>query len=502
VGYNFFPVDREQAFLFPPSLKDWVPENDPVWFVIDSVAGMDLTAFYTKYRADGTGATAYDPSMMVTLLIYAYCHGERSSRKIEWLCGRDVAFRVITANRIPDHTSICRFRSNHEEALGGLFVDVLRLCAKAKLVRLGLVALDGTKMKADAALDANRTEESIVAEVRTMFREADTVDEEEDRLYGDRRGDELPEDLRTRKGRLERLAQCRVQLAKEKAEAAAKQQAKLDKRAEEEKETGKKKRGRKPKPPGAKKDDPPKANVTDPESRIMKARSGYIQGYNGQIVVTEDQIVIAAEVTQEANDVRQLEPMVELARQNVRAVMKDGACEIGAFLTDAGYWSDANAAYAKDAGPDFHIATTKDWKQRKAARDAPPPRGRIPKDISARDRMERKLLTKAGRAKYRARGRTVEPVFGQVKSAGGFDRFSRRGLEACRSEWRLNLAAFNLQKLWRHELKEAAKCGQAAVSRAKKDLLRGFRTIRERISNAFSTTGPHFTLHPNRFVFP
>lgn len=495
MGYNFYPVDRDQQFLFPPSLKDWVPENDPVWFVIDSVAGLDLAAFYAKYRADGAGATAYDPSMMVTLLVYAYCHGERSSRKIEWLCGRDVAFRVITANRVPDHTSICRFRSNHEEALGGLFVDVLKLCAKAKLVRLGLVALDGTKMKADAALDANRTEEAVVAEVRKILGEAAAVDEEEDRLYGDRRGDELPEELRTKKGRLERLAQCREQLAKEKAEAAAKQQAKLDKRAEEEKETGTKKRGRKPKPPGAKKDDPPKVNVTDPESRIMKARSGYIQGYNGQIVVTEDQIVIAAEVTQEANDVRQLKPMVELARRNVRAVMPEGKSELGSVLGDAGYWSDANAAYAKDAGPDFHIATTKDWKQRKAAREAPPPRGRIPKDISARDRMERKLLTKVGRAKYRARGRTVEPVFGQVKSAGGFDRFSRRGLNACRSEWVFNLAAFNLKKLWRHALKEAAKRGQTAASRAKKDLLRGLRTIRERSSGAFSPAGPHFAFH-------
>jgi hypothetical protein len=407
-----------------------------------------------------------------------------------------VAFRVITANRVPDHTSICRFRSNHEEALGGLFVDVLRLCAKAKLVKLGLVALDGTKMKASAALDANRTEDAVVAEVRKILGEAAAVDEGEDRLYGDKRGDELPEELRTKEGRLGRLAQCREQLAKEKAEAAAKQQAKLDKRAEEERETGKKKRGRKPKPPGAKKDDPPKANVTDPESRIMKARSGYIQGYNGQIVVTEDQIVIAAEVTQEANDVRQLEPMVELARRNARAVMPEGEGELGSVLGDAGYWSDANAAYAKDAGPDFHIATTKDWKQRKAAREAPPPRGRIPKDISARDRMERKLLTKAGRAKYRARGRTVEPVFGQVKSAGGFERFSRRGLEACRNEWRFNLAAFNLQKLWRHELKETAKRGQTAGSRAKKDLLRGLRMIREMISDALSLAGPHFSFHP------
>jgi transposase len=467
MGYNFFPVDRDQQFLFPPSLRDWLPDGDPVWFVIDAVAGMDLSAFYAKYRSDGEGATAYEPSMMVSLLIYAYSHGERSSRKIEWLCERDVAFRLISANRVPDHSSICRFRATHEEALGALFVEALKLCSKAKMVKLGVVALDGTKMKASAALEANRTEEGLVAEVRKILAEADAADAKEDRLYGNRRGDELPEELRTKAGRLERLAQCREQLAREKAEAAAKQQAKLDQRGREERETGKKKRGRKPKPLGAAKEDPPKANVTDPESRIMKTRSGYVQGYNGQIVVTAEQVVVAADVTQEANDVRQLEPMVEQARENIRTVMQGGACEIGSVLADAGYWSDGNAAYAKDAASDFLIATNKDWKQRKAMREAPPPRGRIPKGLPSRERMERKLLTKAGRERYRMRGRTVEPVFGQAKSADGFDRFSRRGRKACQSEWKFYFAVFNLRKLWRHLRDQAAKSGQSGIDRPK-----------------------------------
>jgi transposase len=498
MGYNFYPVDRDQPFLFPPSLRDWLPTDDPVWFVIDAVDGMDLSAFYAKYRSDGAGATAYEPSMMVSLLVYAYCHGERSSRKIEWLCERDVAFRVIAANKVPDHSSICRFRSTHDEALGALFMDVLRLCAKAKLVKLGLVALDGTKMKAVAALEANRTEDGLEAEVRKILREAKAVDEEENRLYGDKRGDEVPEELRTKKGRMERLAQCREQLAKEKAEAAAKQQAKLDRRAEEEKETGKKKRGRKPKPPDAKKEDPAKANVTDPESRIMKTRSGYIQGYNGQIVVTKEQIVIAAEVTQEANDVRQLEPMVELARQNVRAVMKDGACEMGSFLADAGYWSDGNAAYAKDAGPDFHIATNKDWKQRKAMREAPPPRGRIPGGLPPRELMERKLLTKAGRAIYRMRGQTVEPVFGQAKSADGFDRFSRRGKKACQNEWKFYFAIFNLKKLWRHTMNEAVKREAVSAIQVKNVLQRGLFKVRRGLSDILRAACLHFGSHTPR----
>lgn len=492
MGYNFYPVDRDQPFLFPPSLRDWLPANDPVWFVIDAVGGMDLSAFYAKYRPDGAGATAYEPSMMVCLLIYAYCHGERSSRKIEWLCERDVAFRVIAANRAPDHSSICRFRSVHEEALGALFLEVLTLCAKAKLVKLGVVALDGTKMKGAAALEANRTEEGLEAEVRKILREAKARDEEEDRLYGNKRGDELPEELRTKKGRLERLAQCREQLAKEKAEAASKQQGKLDRRAKEEKETGQKKRGRKPKPPGATKKDPPKANVTDPESRIMKTRSGYVQGYNGQIAVTKEQIVIAAEVTQEANDVRQLEPMVELARRNARAVMPDGACELGSVLCDAGYWSEGNASYAKDAGPDFHIATNKDWKQRKALREAPPPRGRIPRGLSERDRMERKLLTRAGRALYKKRGCTVEPVFGQVKSANGFDRFSRRGKQACQNEWKFFFATYNLMKLWRHTLSEAVKRGSATTIWVKTDLTKSISKVLPGLSGAFRAACSHF----------
>lgn len=499
MSYNFYPVDRDQQFLFPPSLRDWLPADDPVWFVIDAVGGMDLGAFYAKYRPDGAGATAYDPSMMVSLLVYAYCHGERSSRKIEWLCERDVAFRVIAANRAPDHSSICRFRAAHEEALGALFLEVLKLCAKAKLVKLGVVALDGTKMRGAAALEANRTEDGLEAEVRKILAEAKARDEEEDRLYGDKRGDELPEELRTKKGRLERLAQCREQLAQEKAEVAAKQQAKLDRRAEEEKETGKKKRGRKPKPPGAAKEDPPKANTTDPESRIMKTRSGYVQGYNGQIAVTGEQIVIAAEVTQEANDVRQLEPMVELARRNARAVMGDGACELGALLADAGYWSEANAAYAKDAGPDFHIATNKDWKQRKAMREAPPPRGRIPGDLPERDRMERKLLTKAGRALYKKRGCTVEPVFGQVKSANGFDRFSRRGKRACQNEWKFFFATYNLMKLWRHTLSKAAKGRTAAALRMKKGLAKNLSEALPGLSGALRAAWLSFG-SPNRLI--
>lgn len=451
MAYNFHPVDREQMYLMPPCLRDWLPEDDLVWFVIDAVKQMDLSRFYAKYRQDGWGRAAYDPSMMVTLLLYAYCMGERSSRRIEWLCHRDIAFRVITANRAPDHSTIARFRQENEKELEELFVQVLRLCAEAGLVKVGVVALDGTKVKANASLSANRTYEAIREEVERMLSEAKARDAEEDRLFGGGyRGDELPEELRDPRSRLARLMAAKARLEKEAAEAALAQEAKISARRAEEEETGKKKRGRKPKDPDPTPDREAKANVTDPDSRIMKTRTGYVQGYNGQALVCETQIIVAADLAQEENDCRQLHPMVKQAKENLEAVGVDE--KMGALSADAGYWSEANCVEADPDGPELFVATTKDWKQRKAAREQPAPRGRIPRRLGVRERMERKLLTKRGREVYKKRSQIVEPVFGQVKVVRGCDRFMRRGYSACRSEWRLICATHNLLKLWRHFL--------------------------------------------------
>lgn len=444
MAYNFFRVDREQMYLFPPSLKDWVPEDDLSWFILDAVGEMDLEPFYGGYRADGLGGKGYEPSLMVALLLYAYCLGERSSRKIEWLCQRDVGFKVVAANLVPDHSSIARFRQDHEEKMKALFIQVLRLCVGAGLVKVGVVALDGTKIKGNAALEANRTKECIDSEVDKMFREAAAKDEEEDRLHGARRGDELPEGLRTRSDRLRRLKACREQIERKERAVALEREAKMAQRSEKEARTGQKVRGRKPKD---KKPEPAKANTTDPDSRTMKTRKGYVQGYNAQAVVTQGQIILAAEVTQEANDVKQLEPMVKQVLSNVREVLPEA--EVGVLLGDAGYWSRA-VGETDPAGPELLVATTKDWKQRKAAREAPPPRGRIPRDLSARDRMERKLLTKRGRRLYKIRGKTVEPVFGQVKDVRRCDRFMRRGATACDSEWKLIATTHNLLKLYKN----------------------------------------------------
>jgi transposase len=449
MGYNFLPCEREQLYLLPPALQDWLPEGDLTWFLLDAVAQMNLTAITRTYRADGWGQAAYEPAMMVALLLYAYCLGERSSRRIERLCQRDLAFRVITANQGPDHTTIARFRQTHETELATLFTQVLRLCAEAGLLKVGIVALDGTKIKANAALASNRTVETITAEVSRMLTEAQATDAAEDRQYGaELRGDELPEGLRDRQSRLARLQACQERLTQEAATATAQQQAKIETRQAEEAATGQKKRGRKPKAPEAAADRDAKANVTDPDSRIMKTQAGYVQGYNAQAVVTEDQIIVAAEVTQEENDIKQLHPMLERAQANLKAIAYPHA--VGTALADAGYCSEANLMAADPAGPALLIATNKDWKQRKALREQPPPRGRAPKGLTARDRMERTLLTKRGRRLYKKRGQTVEPVFGQIKSARGCDGFMRRGTAACDSEWKLLCATHNLLKLWRH----------------------------------------------------
>ena len=422
MGYHFLPCERDQLYLMPPALQDWLPEGDLAWFILDAVAQMNLAAIERTYRADGWGQAAYEPAMMVALLLYAYCLGERSSRRIERRCQRDVAFRVLTANQGPDHTTIARFRQTHETELATLFTQVLRLCAEAGLVKVGVVALDGTKIKAHAALASNRTVETITAEVSRMLTEAQATDAAEDRQYGPEQcGDELPEALRDRPAGWLGCRPARNGLTQEAADghgAAAGQDRDAAgrggrHRAEEagpQTEGGRGGRG-----PHA------KANVTDPDSRIMKTQAGYVQGYNAQAVVTEDQIIVAAAVTQEENDIKQLHPMLERAQANLKAIAHPQA--VGTALADAGYCSEANLMEADPDGPALLIATNKDWKQRKALREQPPPRGRSPKGLTARDRMERTLLTKRGRRLYKKRGQTVEPVFGQIKSTRGCDRF-------------------------------------------------------------------------------
>jgi len=452
VAYNLLLCDREQGYLMPPSLKEWLDEGHLAWFTIDAVSQMDLSEFYTAYRNDGWGAAAYDPSMMVAVLLYAYCRGIRSSRKIARALEEDVGFRVVAANQQPDFRTICRFRAEHEEELERLFVQVLRLCQEAGLVKLGVVALDGAKVAANAALDANRGYEVIEEEVRQMLAEARQVDAEEDQLFGpERRGDELPEGLGRRVERLKRLEEAKARLERESAEKAQAAQEHITQRQAEEVATGKKKRGRKPRKVEPTPPMEAKANITDPDSRIMKTRQGYVQGYNAQAIVSQDQIIVAVGVTQEANDVQQMKPMLGILERNLEAAGIEGRPRTA--LADAGYWSEANVIACSSAGgPELLVATTKDWKQRKALRERGCPRGRIPKKLSLRERMERKLLTRRGRALYKMRGVLVEPVLGQVKEGQSFRRFMRRGLQAAGCEWSLMGTTHNLLKLWRSGL--------------------------------------------------
>ncbi len=398
----------------PVSVRDWLPEDHFAWFVLEAVEQLDLSAFHAAYRDDGWGRQAYDPAMMLALLLYAYCEGERSSRRIERRCREDITYRVLSANQQPDHATICRFRQRHEQALAGLFVEAPRLCAEAGLAPSGVVALDGTKLRANASRERNRTQAKLEADVERMLAEAEQADAEEQADSGRERSDALPPELRSRSQRLARL------------------------REREQKDA----RGRQPKRPES--DPDTKVNLSDPDSRVVRDYWGHYQGYNAQAVATSEQVIVAAELTRAATDVQELEPMVEATNRNLAAL---GQAPIEILLTDAGYYSDANVRSLAAAGPELLIASRNDRNRRAAG---PAPRGRIPAGLSMRERMRRRLTTKRGRRLYEQRRWMIEPVFGQIKENRGIRRFQRRGFQAGASEWQLIAATHNLRKLYRH----------------------------------------------------
>lgn len=449
MSYNFLPYDQDQLYLMAPSIQEWVGEESLARFVSEVVDHFDregkLGRFYARRRADGWGRGAYHPVMMVKVVLYGYSVGVRSSRKLAQALEDSVGFRYLAANQQPDFRTIAEFRKEHVQELGSLFEEVLELCQEAGLVGLGRVALDGRRVKGNAALERSRTRKQIEAEVKAILAEAERLDAEEDARYGaDRRGDELPEGLRTREERLKRLKEAQARLEAREAAAREAQAEKLRRREEEERERGRRKRGRKPKRPDAVAErvrERAKTNLTDPDSRILKTRRGYVQGYNGQAMVDcGSQVIVAEGLTQEEVDFRQLEVMLE--RCEAQAGERPERC-----LADAGYWSEENARL-EDEETELFIATTKDWKQRKALREQGPPRGRIPKGLTPTERMERKLRTKRGQKIYRERGMTVEPVFGQMEGRG-LNHFLLRGLEKVRMEWSLFCTTHDLLKLWR-----------------------------------------------------
>lgn len=469
MAHHFRKAERRQKALLPADMMEWLPENDIVHMIVEAVELMDLSMFEARSKLGRAGQAPFAPQVLLALLIYAYSQGVRSSRAIERLCWRDAGYRFIVAEHQPDHTVIARFRQRHAAEMKAVFLAVLRLCREAGLVRLGLVALDGTKVQGNASLDANRRAASLEAEIETILAEAAATDAKEDSQPTAQQGAALPKALARRADRLARLRQCKDKLQRRAAAAAARQQAKIDARQAEEQATGKRKRGRKPKPADPSIDPDINACITDPDSGIMKTRRGWLQGYNAQIVVTTGQIIIATDVTTDANDVQQLQPMLAQARANVAAVADKGDNDtvvLGAVVADAGYWSEANAA-SETADCELIIATQKDHRQRAALRDAPPPRGRKPNIMTARERMDRKLRTRHGRDRYRRRSASVEPVFGQMKDHQDARHFSMRGLPRCRGEWNLQSAVHNLRKLHSDSVRRAKTVGKSGHERAR-----------------------------------
>jgi transposase len=471
VPYNFTRVDREQLMMMPQSIAEWLPEDHLAWFVLDVVAGLDMSAFLAGYRADGRGGAAYDPEMMLGLFIYAYCVGERSSRRIERRLVEDVAFRVVAANQQPDHATIARFRAVHETAIAGVFGQVLALCARAGLLRPGLIAIDGTKLCANASPDANRTAAQIAEEI---LAEAAAADAAEDAAAADDEGGPADE-LRERGGRRARL---RALLDELEAEAADKSyDAHMARRAEIEAATGKPIRGRRPVPTAATHKSRREANVTDPDSRMLKTKGGYLQGYNAQAVATEQQFVIAAEVTNQANDAPAYAPMIAAANNNLRSAGEKR--RVRRVVADAGYWSTDNVNLK---GVESFIAPGRARELRRIAETQTQrteilqrvEAGKIDTDEASQQlgvtrarvnqllrrrrggdsdpltaTMIAKLDSPRGRKTYKKRAASIEPVFAQIKHNRKIRDLSRRGLAAVDSEWKLICATHNLLKVYR-----------------------------------------------------
>jgi transposase len=500
---NFIESRREQGFLLPPDVRDWLPADHLAWFVIDAVAGMDLAGFYAAYRADGHGAAAYEPSVMVTLVLYSVATGVRSSRQIERHCRQDVAFRVITGNLVPDHATVSRFICRHELALADLFNEVLRLCDRAGLVKPELVAIDGTRMAGSANSDSTRVFEQIALEILAELRDSD---EAENREHGDERGDELPEQLRTPEGRREFFAEARrklqpdddeqpdderqarrVELRFDEQQIVARTQgrqgwrrearrqleqhrssnpdpvprSRLERlliaaeRLEQELETdlcanreyelarerrrkiGGHRVGGPPKPFVAPQVPDGKVNVTDPDSKRLKAREGYIQGFNAQAVVDQGQIVLAAEITNANTDWSHLDPMVTAALAELQQAGVQTA------LADTQYWNEQHMDEVI-ANKHVQVLIPPESNSRKAPR---------PGWTGGRYAWMRTVLaTDHGHDLYKQRKQMVEPVFGHTRHNRGVTRFLRRGRSAVRTEWRLLMATHNLTKLHRHQI--------------------------------------------------
>ncbi len=510
MALSYLPTDRDQLFLVPPDMRDWLPAGHLLWFVLDVVERIDTSSLHARHPNDGVGRRAFDPDMLLALLVYAYCTGQRSSRKIEQLCEVDVAYRVISANHPPDHTTIARFRSDNDELVAKLFTDVLALCAATGLASVGVVAVDGTKMAANASRKTNRTRADIEAEVDTMMAEAVAADATEDERFGPKRGDELPPDLvdpDTRRVRLDAALQA---IEEQERSSQAAEEAARAKRAAAEAEAVAKHQGVTGRPPkcadplaraeaellravadqaarnaewrhqrdaarAAGAPDPPRPERGRPTRarrrlEAMKASppappappppvrlnmtdpdSRVMKTHNGWVQGYNAQAAVNDQgivlSAKLTNDHNDVGQCVPMMAAT-RADLDAAGIQgpIGTILFDAGYLSEDNL---RTDGPDRLIATTKSWKLRREARELGFAEGDAPAEASPIEAMEHRLRTEDGAALYGLRQCTVEPAFGDIKENRGYRRFMRRGLAACDAEWKLICATKNITKMFR-----------------------------------------------------
>jgi transposase len=432
---TYKPYRPEQDLLLPPSLKDWLPEKHLAYFVSEVIDELDLSGIYAVYEKDERGQPPYEPRMMTKVLVYGYCVGVYSSRKIQQRLMEDVAFRMLAAGNAPDFRTIADFRKQHLEILKGLFEQIVKMALELGAMKLGRVALDGSKVKANAskhkAMSYERMQEqekAIEEQVKELLAQAEAVDAEEDERYGkERAGDELPKELQRRETRLKRIREAKRAL-EERAREKAKQEGKEGKAVEDAR-------------PKAK----DQYNFTDPDSRIMKSSSeGFVQAYNAQIVVEPElQLVVGQAVTAAANDKEQVGPMIE-------AVEAQSGQRPQAVIADTGYCSEKNLEDLEaEKRPERRIEAFIAPERQKHGERRVCGRGPLPKGATRVERMKRKLLTQAGAAIYATRKSIVEPVFGQIKEARGFRRFSLRGLEKVKAEWALVCATHNILKIYR-----------------------------------------------------
>jgi transposase len=458
-GKRFREYNPKQVMALPPSLNDWLPDDHPAHFIGDAVAQFDLSAIYADYR-ERRGQPPYDPLMMVKVWFYAACRGINSSRRVERALQEDVGFRVLSGNQQPDHWTLSEFRKRHHVALGDLLKETVRLAAAAGLVDLGHVAVDGTKLKAHASIHSamsygrmKEEEERLAKEIDTFLDTVEANDAAEDKLYGDNSGWRLPPELKDRQKRLEVIREARARLE---AEARGKMAAEQAKRKEKAESEGRQFKPRK-KAEKAKPEAKDQLNFTDAESRIMKdSDDAFIQGYNAQAAVdAKTHVIVAATLTNQAADTPHMAEIVAQVQENTGTT----PAEISA---DAGYWSDGNLAVLESKRIEAFIPPEKvkhsHWREQGIVVDEAVPIG-----STARELMRHKLRTGHGKARYRLRMCSVEPVFGHIKEAMRFRQLLVRSEAKARSLWRIQCAAFNLMKMyWQNQQSRKSWAAAAA----------------------------------------